>query len=392
MEGLRLKHFLPIPLLVVLSLLLAVGEKALSQTSSSYQLTRVVVDAGHGGKDPGTVGRISKEKDIALSIALKVGSYIEKNFSEVKVIYTRNDDTFIPLDERSRIANEAKADLFISIHCNSAPNRTSFGTETYVMGLHRSADNLDVAMRENAVISYEDDYSTRYEGYDPSSSESYIIFSMLQNAFLDQSLSLANLIQTDFRDRASRKDRGVKQAGFLVLWKTSMPSVLVEVGYLSNASEEKYLNSQEGQDYIASSIYRAFKEYKKNVDSYSNQLAQIQLTKPADSSVEQKGNTQVQPPSSTSQSHDFPIFKVQLMASNKPIPLDSPNFQNIKTVEELIINDSYKYCVGSLSSYDEALKLCREVRKQFPDAFVIATKNGVPVALQQAIKDNKTKN
>lgn len=392
MEGLRLKHFLPIPLLVVLSLLLAVGEKALSQTSSSYQLTRVVVDAGHGGKDPGTVGRISKEKDIALSIALKVGSYIEKNFPEVKVIYTRKDDTFIPLDERSRIANEAKADLFISIHCNSAPNRTSFGTETYVMGLHRSADNLDVAMRENAVISYEDDYSTRYEGYDPSSSESYIIFSMLQNAFLDQSLSLANLIQTDFRDRASRKDRGVKQAGFLVLWKTSMPSVLVEVGYLSNASEEKYLNSQEGQDYIASSIYRAFKEYKKNVDSYSNQLAQIQLTKPADSSVEQKGNTQVQPPSSTSQSHDFPIFKVQLMASNKPIPLDSPNFQNIKTVEELIINDSYKYCVGSLSSYDEALKLCREVRKQFPDAFVIATKNGVPVALQQAIKDNKTKN
>ena len=392
MEGLRLKHFLPIPLLVVLSLLLAVGEKALSQTSSSYQLTRVVVDAGHGGKDPGTVGRVSKEKDIALSIALKVGSYIEKNFPEVKVIYTRNDDTFIPLDERSRIANEAKADLFISIHCNSAPNRTSFGTETYVMGLHRSADNLDVAMRENAVISYEDDYSTRYEGYDPSSSESYIIFSMLQNAFLDQSLSLANLIQTDFRDRASRKDRGVKQAGFLVLWKTSMPSVLVEVGYLSNASEEKYLNSQEGQDYIASSIYRAFKEYKKNVDSYSNQLAQIQLTKPADSSVEQKGNTQVQPPSSTSQSHDFPIFKVQLMASNKPIPLDSPNFQNIKTVEELIINDSYKYCVGSLSSYDEALKLCREMRKQFPDAFVIATKNGVPVALQQAIKDNKTKN
>ena len=392
MEGLRLKHFLPIPLLVVLSLLLAVGEKALSQTSSYYQLTRVVVDAGHGGKDPGTVGRVSKEKDIALSIALKVGSYIEKNFPEVKVIYTRNDDTFIPLDERSRIANEAKADLFISIHCNSAPNRTSFGTETYVMGLHRSADNLDVAMRENAVISYEDDYSTRYEGYDPSSSESYIIFSMLQNAFLDQSLSLANLIQTDFRDRASRKDRGVKQAGFLVLWKTSMPSVLVEVGYLSNASEEKYLNSQEGQDYIASSIYRAFKEYKKNVDSYSNQLAQIQLTKPADSSVEQKGNTQVQPPSSTSQSHDFPIFKVQLMASNKPIPLDSPNFQNIKTVEELIINDSYKYCVGSLSSYDEALKLCREVRKQFPDAFVIATKNGVPVALQQAIKDNKTKN
>jgi len=392
MEGLRLKHFLPIPLLVVLSLLLAVGEKALSQTSSSYQLTRVVVDAGHGGKDPGTVGRVSKEKDIALSIALKVGSYIEKNFPEVKVIYTRKDDTFIPLDERSRIANEAKADLFISIHCNSAPNRTSFGTETYVMGLHRSADNLDVAMRENAVISYEDDYSTRYEGYDPSSSESYIIFSMLQNAFLDQSLSLANLIQTDFRDRASRKDRGVKQAGFLVLWKTSMPSVLVEVGYLSNASEEKYLNSQEGQDYIASSIYRAFKEYKKNVDSYSNQLAQIQLTKPADSSVEQKGNTQVQPPSSTSQSHDFPIFKVQLMASNKPIPLDSPNFQNIKTVEELIINDSYKYCVGSLSSYDEALKLCREVRKQFPDAFVIATKNGVPVALQQAIKDNKTKN
>lgn len=392
MGRLRLKQFLPIPALALLFLAMMVGEKALSQTGSSYQLTRVVVDAGHGGKDPGTIGHVSREKDIALSIALKVGGYIEKNFPDVKVIYTRSDDTFIPLDERSRIANKAEADLFISIHCNSAPNKASFGTETYVMGLHRSADNLDVAMRENSVISYEDDYSTRYEGYDPNSSESFIIFSMLQNAFLDQSLSLANLIQTDFRDRASRKDRGVKQAGFLVLWKTSMPSVLVEVGYLSNSNEEKYLNSQEGQDFIASSIYRAFKEYKKNVDNYNNQLAQVQLTKPADSSVEQKGNTQVQPPSSTSQNREFPTFKVQLMASKKPIPLNSPKFQNITSVEELFISDSYKYCVGNLNSYDEAIKLCKEMRKQFPDAFVIALKNGVQVALQQAIRENESKN
>jgi N-acetylmuramoyl-L-alanine amidase len=231
------------------------------------KLNVVVIDAGHGGHDPGTKGKLTKEKDVALKIALKVGAYIEKNIPSVKVIYTRKDDRYLALDERAAIANKAKADLFICIHVNANPNTKAYGTETYVMGHHKDEGNLDVAKRENSVILMDENYEERYEGFDPKSPESYILFSLTQSAYQESSLKLAQKIEDQFKSKVGRLSKGVKQAGFLVLWKTTMPGVYVETGFLSNTAEEKFLNSDEGQDLIASGIYRAFKDYKSEVES-----------------------------------------------------------------------------------------------------------------------------
>ena len=231
-----------------------------------YRIRRIVVDAGHGGKDPGTHGEISREKDIALMIALKFGRYVEELMGDVEVIYTRSDDRFITLNGRTEIANKNGADLFVSVHCNWLSRPEIHGTETYVMGLHKSVDNLNVAKRENSVILLEEDYQQTYDGYDPTSPESHIIFSLYQSAYLQNSLSLATKVEEQFKKRAGRRSKGVKQAGFWVLWKTSMPSILVETGYLSNVKEEKDLNDELKQDYIASAIFRAFRDYKKELD------------------------------------------------------------------------------------------------------------------------------
>lgn len=227
----------------------------------------VVIDAGHGGHDNGTHGKILKEKDIALKIALRVGGYIEKNVPGVKVIYTRKNDTYIALDERAAIANKNKADLFICIHANSVPNGKAFGTETFVMGLHKDEGNLAVAQRENSVILMDENYEERYEGFNPNSPESYILFTLTQSTYQESSLKFASKVESQFKDRAGRQSRGVKQAGFVVLWRTAMPSVLIETGFLSNDTEEKFLAGEEGQELIASGIYRAFKEYKSDVES-----------------------------------------------------------------------------------------------------------------------------
>ena len=227
----------------------------------------VVIDAGHGGKDPGTKGVFLKEKDVALRIALKVGSYIEKNIPGVKVIYTRKDDRYLPLDERAAIANKNKADLFICIHANAIWKPEINGTETYVMGLSKSVGNLEVAKRENAVILLDDNYEERYEGFDPNSPESNILFSIAQGAFQESSLKFAGKVESEFKSRIGRRSHGVKQANFWVLWRTAMPSVLIEVGFLTNPKEEKFLHEENGQNLIASGIYRAFKEYKTQVES-----------------------------------------------------------------------------------------------------------------------------
>jgi N-acetylmuramoyl-L-alanine amidase len=232
-----------------------------------FKVDVVVIDAGHGGKDPGTRGKNALEKDVALKIALKVGSFIEKNLPDVKVIYTRKNDTYIALDERANIANRNKADLFICIHANSMPGGRATGTETYVMGLHKDESNFDVAKRENSVILMDENYKERYEGFDPDSPESYILFSLTQSAYQESSLSFAQKVEDQFRSRVGRISRGVKQAGFLVLWKTTMPSVLIETGFLSQPTEEQFLAGAKGQDLIASGIYRAFKEYKIEVES-----------------------------------------------------------------------------------------------------------------------------
>jgi N-acetylmuramoyl-L-alanine amidase len=227
----------------------------------------VVIDAGHGGHDPGTLGKSTKEKDVVLKIALKLGKYIEENLPGVKVLYTRKSDKYVEFQDRADVANKNKADLFISIHANSIVGANAYGTETYVMGLHKDNSNFEVAKRENSVILMDENYKEKYEGFDPKSPESYILFSLNQSAYQENSLRFAQKVESQFKNRVGRSSRGVKQAGFLVLWMTTTPSALVETGFLSNAKEEGFLNSDKGQDLIASGIYRAFKEYKAEIES-----------------------------------------------------------------------------------------------------------------------------
>jgi N-acetylmuramoyl-L-alanine amidase len=244
----------------------------ISSGRQDYRIRTVVIDAGHGGHDSGCLGSSGKEKHVALSVALKVGRLIEENYPNIKVIYTRKTDVFIPLHERAAIANKNKADLFICIHCNSG-NKSAFGVETFVMGLHKTEDNLNVAKRENASVLLEEDYKTQYEGFDPNSPEANIIFNLYQNQFLNQSLMFASNIQEEVVEYAGRHNRGVKQAGFLVLYKTAMPSVLIETGFLTHDAEEKYLLSEKGQNNISSSIFRAFRKYKIDNETGSEDVS-----------------------------------------------------------------------------------------------------------------------
>ncbi len=230
-------------------------------------ISRIIVDPGHGGKDPGTHGAISKEKDIALAISRHLGRIINTNMPDVEVMFTRDDDSFPTLQQRSEFANEKGADLFVSVHCNWISNPSIFGTETYVMGLHKTEENFEVARRENAVILQEENYEENYEGFDPNSPESYIFLSLQQSAHQEGSLRLAERIENELGTRAGRRSRGVKSAGFYVLFNTTMPSVLVETGYLSNSKEERDLNDDLKQRYIASGIYRAIRSYKEDVES-----------------------------------------------------------------------------------------------------------------------------
>ena len=255
--------------LLFLALVLIHFSGSAQEADELYRMKTIVVDAGHGGKDPGNLGTgryKTREKDIALDVALRVGGYISKQFPEINVIYTRSTDVFIGLNERADIANKAKADLFLSIHCNAFPNPNSNGVETFVLGLHRNQENLQVAMKENSAIFLEDDYKTKYEGFDPNSPESIIALTIMQSAFLQQSLSISAYIQEQFKNRVGRRDRGVKQAGFLVLRRTTMPSILIELGFLTNKVEEDFLNSENGKAYMASAIFRGFKEYKELVE------------------------------------------------------------------------------------------------------------------------------
>lgn len=250
-------------LLIAITLL----NSSASFLTTGARVATIVIDPGHGGRDPGTAGKSTKEKDIALKISLKFGAYIERNMPDVKVIYTRKDDRYVALEERPEMANRAKADLFVCIHANSLPGAPAFGTETYVMGLHKDKGNFEVAKRENSVMLFDEDYKERYEGFDPESPESYILFTLSQSAYQESSLKFAQKVEAQFKTKAGRYSRGVKQAGFWVLWKTSMPSVLIETGFLSNIKEENYLASDKGQDVIAAGIYRAFKEYKMEMES-----------------------------------------------------------------------------------------------------------------------------
>lgn len=337
-----------------------------AQDRENYHLKTVVIDPGHGGRDIGAPGRIKHEKDLVLEIALKTGQYIKEQHPGVEVIYTRKTDTLIGLDERAEIANKNKADLFISIHCNANENRNARGTETYVMGLHKSQSNLEVAKQENSAILYEEDYSRKYEGFEPQSAESYIIFSLIQNAYLEQSMKFASAVQKHFDRETGMKNRGVKQAGFIVLYKTATPRVLVETGFLSNPEQEKYLNSRQGQKKIAQSIARAFTDYKQQIESKSVMLA-------SDTMAEK---------------HQAPVrFRVQVAAANQPIPLDSDYFNGHENVREHNVSGQYKYTIGNFSSYQQVREFKQKIQKEFPGAFIVAFKHNQPIPVKKALSE-----
>lgn len=378
---------------------------SLPSENEDYLIDTVVIDAGHGGHDPGTIG-FSKthEKNISLAVALKVGAYIKENFPNVKVIYTRDKDAFVELHERASIANRNKADLFISIHCNAFTSSSVYGTEVFVLGLHKEKDNLDVAMRENSVILQEDDHEHHYDGFNPKSTEGYILMSMAQSAYIDQSISLAYKLDKQFTDKVKRSSRGVKQAGFMVLAKSAMPSVLVELGFISNKNEEAYLTTEQGQSYMASAIYRAFKEYKLEYEKYGPAgLTNTQLPPPAEEptitpdppKVADKPVTdppkstppKTDPPKTTTPTpaKDKPIFKVQFLSSPKELPATAAELKKVNGWEVVKVDKTFKYLTGSVYSYDEALKLQKEVRKYFPDAFMVAYKNGVRIDIKEAL-------
>lgn len=347
----------------------------------------VVIDAGHGGHDPGAVGRISKEKNINLKVALAVGKLIEQNCKDVKVIYTRKRDVFVPLNRRSDIANEAKADLFISIHTNSlANNRTARGASTWTLGLAKSEANLKVAQRENAVILYEDDYQTRYAGFNPNSAESYIIFELMQDKYMEQSVHLASLVQEQFRHTCRRVDRGVHQAGFLVLKASAMPSVLIELGFISTPAEERYLNTAEGVSNLSNGIYRAFLAYKQEQEHRPVHSKELRLAEQKPSPAPEV--TEKPAPDSASASGK-PVFKIQIFASSELLKSNDRRLKGLKGVEHFRENGLYKYTYGASADYNRMLRTRRSVAGKFKEAFIIAFKDGKKMDINQAIREFK---
>lgn len=346
---------------------LITGPYLLAQNHSTIR--KVVLDPGHGGNDPGALGRKAKEKNVNLAIALKLGNMIQRNFKDVKVIYTRDRDVFVELDRRSEVANNTKTDLFISIHCNANRDKTFRGAETYVMGLHKSQANLEIAKQENAAILLESDYSARYAGFDPNNDESYITFSLFQNSNLEQSMEFAAEVQQQLVERVGLNNRGVRQAGFIVLYKTTMPSVLVESGYLSNPSEENFLVTDKGQEYIASAIFRAFKIYKEKLENPG-------IVPPAKTPEQAKETTLVVTPSNLSATGKSLSFRIQIATTSTDIGTDSPKFEKFDNVRMYRHNGLYKYTVGDENNPDRANRLLLQVKqKGFKDAFIVIFRN-----------------
>ncbi|MFW6095006.1 MAG: N-acetylmuramoyl-L-alanine amidase family protein [Bacteroidota bacterium] len=353
---------------LVIPLIFFVHTKLYGQEDENYRIKTVVIDPGHGGRDSGARGVYSMEKDIVLDIARRLGKYFEENFPDIEVIFTRTTDTLIPLYERAEIANKNKADLFISVHVNANPNRLARGTETFAMGIHKNQSNLEVAKQENAAILYEEDHDEQYEGFDPQSAESYIIFSLMQDAYLKQSLNFASSIQDNFEAETGLNNRGVKQAGFLVLYKTTMPRVLVEAGFISNPEEENYLNSDKGKEKIAASIFKAFKQYKENAEENNVKLAEYPNTKKKNDSIS---------------------YKLQIAASVNKISTDADFFKNHENVEVHKDEDNYKYTVGNYDNYEEAVKYKEEIQEDFPGAFVVAYKNNQIISVKKALSQKE---
>jgi len=409
-------HFTTLIILAFFALLVAYP-----QTVCSKDFT-LVIDAGHGGNDPGAIGTYSKEKNINLNVALKVGELIRKNCENVKVIFTRQTDVFVPLDDRADIANKAKADLFLSIHTNALPDgKAGSGSETYSLGMARAKENLDVAKRENSVILYERNYQERYAGFNPNSSESYIIFDYMQDQHMKQSAELAKAIQNQYQN-SGRPNKGVHQAGFLVLRKTSMPSILTELGFITTPQEEQYLNSAKGVDELAQDIYLGFIDYHNIQERHKSVVLAIADEKkdqqqPDTTTTTNNNNTskeQEQPapeetkqeiPSQkeeTSQSSDKkkdvsspvketednklpPVFKIQIYTSSRSLRDGSAQFNGLTDVDHYMDKNIYKYTYGSTSSYSEIVALRKTIMEKFPDCFVIAFQGKDKISIQDAL-------
>jgi N-acetylmuramoyl-L-alanine amidase len=373
------------------------------------KITSVVIDPGHGGKDTGALGAISKEKDLNLTVALLAGDYIKKNLPDVNVIYTRERDVFVGLNERAMIANRNNADVFISIHCNSTDSKSAsvMGAETFVLGEHKNAANLQVAKNENSAILYEEDASEQYGDFDLNSPEAYIALSLFQQEYLNQSLQLAANVQEQFSKRVGRKDRGVQQAGFLVLWKTAMPSILIELGFISNAAEERFLASESGQIYMASAIYRAFRDFKMSFEGENSAMRKVEteetvtIEEPSPA-AEEKPITEEKPivvetpvvvekpvveekPVVKAVEKPIVSFKVQFFISDTKVSANDKRIANIKDVDYYEYNGSYRYTSGNFRTKEEAFARQKEVQKQgYPDAWVVCFINGERVSMREA--------
>ena len=397
---------------------------ALTSFAANRNFT-LVIDAGHGGHDAGARGAISMEKNINLSVALQFGKYVERYMPEVRVIYTRKTDKFVSLKERANIANRANADLFISVHTNALPaGKIARGFETYTLGMHRAKDNLDVAMRENSVISMEKDYKQAYQGFDPKSSESYIIFEFIQGKNMERSVELARMIQRKVCDNANRPDKGVHQAGFLVLRETSMPSCLIELGFITTPDEERILNNSDRVNDIAKSIYDGFAQYRNKYDKRVTVPYRPLQSGDVEELKEEESQHQVEPQRKNEaqkkvevlkktealkrtepqkkaevqkrvvaqkkpEPKDAPVFKLQIFVSDRILRKGDAHFKGETDYESFREGNLVKYTMGASSNYNEIYRLRKSLQEKFPEAFIIAFKNGQKYDVNQAIREFK---
>lgn len=422
-------------LLLIISAFLSLNSYSLPLANQNNKQMVVVIDPGHGGKDPGAINKGIREKDVVLGVGLKLGKLLNENFSDVKVIFTRNTDVFVPLIDRSRIANKNKADLFISIHANTCGTPSIRGTETFTLGPARLKENFDVAKKENSVIVLEDNYEETYEGFDPNSAESYIIFSYYQSDYMNQSLSFANDIQNQFDSRTEGINRGVKQAGFLVLRQSSMPSVLIETGFISNAAEANYLKSDEGQRIIALSILEAFRKFKArnysggetatakvetvqdnkpekpvikpdtairiaDKKAKSNSVAKNDSAKPELNTEEKTSQiaattkqkaTEAKPaPQNTSADNKLTenntYYSVQIAASTTSVEPIPANFKGLKNIRSEKTDKYYRYYIGKESSVENLSPLLQQIRLKYPQAFIVSFINGQRILINTETK------
>ena len=381
---------------LILLTIVAMSLNCANAQETNNLVKKIVIDAGHGGKDPGAIGKRTKEKNLTLAITLKLGKYIEEKMPGVEVVYTRTTDKFLELKTRTDIAIEENADVFISIHINSCKDKNVKGVCTYVTGLARSQENLELAMLENSVIKNEENYEAKYgdilnQTIDYESE--YIASTLFQNAHHEQSICLAGYIQNQFKTRTGRKDLGVKQANFAVLWRATMPSVLVECGFISNPDEEKDMATDYWQSIIASAIFRAFRQYKEDLEGGKLNSSQGQQPKQNTETVQKPKPSENNPqpstpkPPSTSGNNSKICLKVQLKSSAERIPLNSSIFKGISNVEEIKIGNNYKYTVGCETDMQKITQLQTEIRKKIPDAFVIAVKGNERIDINVAKKE-----